>query len=310
MARLSATGVLVVDKPRGPTSHDVVAQARRLLGTRSVGHAGTLDPMASGVLVLLVGEATKLAAYLTLDDKEYRATVAFGRGTDTLDAEGTTTEVRALPDGFPEPAALEAALNAERQRTEQVPPAFSAISLDGQRSHRRARRGESVVLPPRPVVVQSLRLSACRRASALRTDSEASAILEVAVSKGYYVRSLARDLGAALGVPAHLSGLERTASGPYRIDGAVRWPPDAPPELLTLEAAACTALPSARLTPTGEARAIAGARLMPEHFDTTPPATLAAWLGSEGRLVALGRLAEDEYRVVRGFRSDVALQKE
>jgi tRNA pseudouridine55 synthase len=300
---LTASGVLIVDKPRGPTSHDIVAQARRLLGTRSVGHAGTLDPMASGVLVLLVGEATKLAAYLSLDDKEYRATVAFGRGTDTLDAEGTTTEECALPDGFPEPAALEAALDAERQRTEQVPPAFSAISLDGQRSHRRARRGEAVVLPPRPVFVRGLQLQACRRAGG--ADSVASAILEIAVSKGYYVRSLARDLGAALGVPAHLSSLERMASGPYRIENAVRWPPGAPPELVTLETAACTALPSARLTVAGEARAITGGRLTPEHFDSAPPAALAAWLGSEGRLVALGRLAEDEYRVVRGFRAGI-----
>jgi tRNA pseudouridine55 synthase len=300
-------GVLVVDKPRGPTSHDVVAQARRLLGTRSVGHAGTLDPMASGVLVLLVGEATKLAAYLSLDDKEYRATVAFGRGTDTLDAEGTTIEERTLPNGFPDPAALEAALEAERQRTEQIPPAFSAISLDGQRSHRRARRGEEVVLPPRPVLVNALRLSACRRAAG--NDSEASATLELAVSKGYYVRSLARDLGAALGVPAHLSRLERTASGPYRVDAAVRWPPDAPPTLVPLETAACTALPSARLTPTGEARALDGKPLTAEHFASAPSATLAAWLGQEGHLVALGRLAEDEYRVVRGFRSGPGLQK-
>jgi tRNA pseudouridine55 synthase len=299
VARLS--GILVVDKPRGPTSHDVVAQARRLLGTRSVGHAGTLDPMASGVLVLLVGEATKLAGYLSLDDKEYRATVVFGRATDTLDAEGTTTEARVLPDGFPEPGALEAALDAERRRVEQIPPAFSAISLDGQRSHRRARRGESVVHRPRPVVVRSLRLNTCKRAGA---DSEATAILEIAVSKGYYVRSLARDVGSALGVPAHLAGLERTASGPYRLEGAVQWPPDSVPELVTLEAAACTALPAARLTAVGEARALVGARLMAEHFDSPPPAALSAWLGSEGRLVALGRPAENAYRVVRGFRDN------
>lgn len=295
---MSADGLLIVDKPRGPTSHDVVAQARRVLGTRAVGHAGTLDPMASGVLVLLVGEATKLAQYLSLDDKCYRATVAFGKSTDTCDAEGTTTEERALDDDFPDEAALEAALDGERQRVAQVPPAYSAISVGGQRSHRLARRGEAVVLPPRDVTVHSLTLVERLPGG----GGEAPRVtFDAAVSKGYYVRSLARDLGERLGVPSHLTALVRTASGPYRIETALSWPPTLRPELVSLESAACTALPPAQLNELGQARARTGSALTPDHFDVPPTAPLSAWLGPDRRLVAVGRLAEDGYRVVRGF---------
>jgi tRNA pseudouridine55 synthase len=304
---VNVDGVLVVDKPRGPTSHDIVAQARRVLGTRAVGHAGTLDPMASGVLVLLVGEATKLATYLSLDDKEYCATVELGRSTDTCDAEGTTTEECALPAHFPPSEALEAALQSERARTEQVPPAFSAVSIGGQRAHRMARRGETVALPPRPVTVTKLSLIECRSASA---EGRASVTLSLGVSKGYYVRSFARDLGAHLGVPAHLTFLRRVASGPYRIDAALQWPPDGIPELVPLEVAACTALPSATLTTTGETLARHGSTLTEAHFETSPPSSPAAWLSASRRLVAIGHLAEAGYRVVRGFRGSFLHENE
>jgi tRNA pseudouridine55 synthase len=300
-------GVLVVDKPRGPTSHDIVAQARRLLGTRAVGHAGTLDPMASGVLVLLVGEATKLASYLSLDEKEYCATVELGRSTDTCDAEGTTTDECALPDGFPSPEALEAALAGECVRTEQVPPAFSAVSVGGQRAHRLARRGETVALPPRPVSVTKLSLAECRHAS---STGAARITLSLAVSKGYYVRSFARDLGTRLGAPAHLTSLRRTASGPYRIDTALPWPPDTTPALVPLEIAACTALPCATLTATGELLAHRGSLLTEAHFVTPPPSSPAAWLSPGHRLIAIGHMAEGGYRVVRGFRAAFQRQKD
>ncbi len=298
MVRVSADGLLLVKKPRGPTSHDIVAEARRLLKTRAVGHAGTLDPMASGLLVLLVGEATKLAAYLALDDKEYRATVQLGRSTDTLDAEGATTDERVLPDGAITDARIESALDAERLRTEQVPPSFSAISVDGKRAHRLARRGETVVLTPRPVAVRQL---------SLVTRSGSLLVIDVSVSKGYYVRSLARDLGAFLGAPAHLAALERRASGPYRLDDAAPWPPASLPSLVPLEQAAARALPTARLHAAGVARAICGKQLRAEHFDTPPGAgPLSAWLGPDGGLVALGRPAPDGYRVVRGFQRALA----
>lgn len=291
---MSPHGVLIVDKPRGPTSHDVVAQARRFFRTKAVGHAGTLDPMASGVLVLLIGEATKLAAYLTLDDKEYRATVAFGRSTDTLDAEGTILEERELPPGAPDDAALEAALAAERARTEQVPPAFSAISVGGVRSHRLARSGEAVTLPARPVAVRSL--TVIERAGA-------SVTVDLAVAKGYYVRSFARDLGSHLDLPSHLTALQRRASGPYRIDEATSWPPTGEPSLLSLEDAVTRALPVAHLTQEGAARTRCGKVLLPEHFEGAPSAApVVAWLTPEGRLLALGRPEPPGgFRVVRGF---------
>ncbi len=290
-------GVLIVDKRSGPTSHDVVSQARRLFGTRAVGHAGTLDPMASGVLVLLVGEATKLSSYLTLDDKEYRATIAFGRSTDTLDALGRTVDEATLDDGWLTPDRLAAALAAEGTRQEQVPPDFSAISIDGKRAHRLARSGKPVLLAPRPVAVRRLDLV---------ERSERELICDLQVSKGYYVRALARDLGAALGVPAHLRALERRASGPFRLDEALAWPPDKPPPLLSLRDIAHRSLRPATLTDEGAARARLGQPLSADHFSALPhEAAVVAWLDPAGRLVALGEPDDaGGYRVVRGFTAE------
>ncbi|HMJ14672.1 MAG TPA: tRNA pseudouridine(55) synthase TruB, partial [Polyangiaceae bacterium] len=198
MVRLSLDGVLVVDKPEGPTSHTVVAEARRLYGTRAVGHAGTLDPMASGVLVLVFGEATKLSGYLTQQSKRYSARVRLGRSTSTDDAWGEVVEER--PIGEVNRDALEATLAKERARTEQVPPPVSAIKVCGQRAYRLARAGREPELEARTVCIHSLEL--------LGFDGE-TIELELHVSKGYYVRALARDLGQSLGLPAHLSGLRR-----------------------------------------------------------------------------------------------------
>jgi tRNA pseudouridine55 synthase len=293
----TSSGILVVHKPRGPTSHDVVADARRLLGTHAVGHAGTLDPMASGVLILLVGEATKLSAHLTLDDKEYRATIAFGRSTTTLDAEGDPVEERAVPTNLLDGPELESAFAVERARTEQVPPAFSAISVGGTRAHRLARRGKTVDLPARPVRVRTLEL--------VSGDVD-SVVLDLAVSKGYYVRSLARDLGCRLGVPAHLSALERRASGPYRIDEAIHWPPTNVPQLVPLAEAAARALPVAHLLEEGAVRARHGKRLAREHFEADPGSARAvAWFGPEGALLAIGGPDEEGgFRVLRGFQGE------
>jgi tRNA pseudouridine55 synthase len=286
-------GLLVVDKPIGPTSHDVVAQARKLFGTRRVGHAGTLDPIATGVLVLLFGEATKLSPHLSGHDKRYLASVVFGRATDTLDALGATTEERALPSlSDPE---LSLALEQERARRQQVPPLFSAISVGGRRAHRIGRSGASVELAPRPVVVRELAIVS-------RTDQ--SLTVELAVSKGYYVRSFARDLGERLGVPAHLGALRRVASGPFVLAEARTWPPHEPPALVEIAEAARRALPTAALTPEGELRARRGQTLSPSDFSRPPPdgATTTAWLGSGGHLVALGEeRAPGAHCVVRGF---------
>lgn len=287
-------GLLVVDKPRGFTSHDIVAQARRAFGERAVGHAGTLDPMATGVLVLLFGEACKLSGHLTAQEKAYHATVTFGVSTDSLDADGRTLEHRALPDSFPEPVALERALALERARSLQVPPAVSAIHTDGERAHVRARRGEVVELPPRAVKVARLELLEL----AGHTLS-----LEVVASKGYYVRALARDLGIALGVPAHLSALRRCSSGAFSLTEAVTWPPASLPELVPVAAAAERALPVTRLlTEEAVVSARQGKRLRPELASPSCCEQLSAWLAPDGELVAIGlSLLDGTHQVVRGF---------
>jgi len=291
---VTANGVLVVNKPRGMTSHDVVRDARKLLSTRSVGHAGTLDPMASGVLVLLFGEATKLAAFLTLAEKEYEATVSFGRETDTLDAEGKTMNEVSLADGWLDEARLASALDAERARVAQQPPVFSAISVGGVRAHRLARRGSPVELAPRPVLVSAL---------TLLDRGGASLKFRLCVSKGYYVRAFARELGSRLGVPAHLSALVRTKSGAFTIDRASSWPPGEQPELIPLSAAARTSLPSATLSAPGVRKATLGQPLEEGDFDD-PPATAepSVWLTPEGEIVAIGHSDRPgTFRVKRGF---------
>jgi tRNA pseudouridine55 synthase len=286
-------GLVVVDKPAGLTSHAVVAGARRRLGTRGIGHAGTLDPMATGVLLLLVDEATKLSAYLTLETKAYAAEIRFGFATDTLDADGSVVEERALAPDTLDPARVEGALVAERARVEQVPPAVSAIQIGGERAYKLARRGEAPVLPPRQVRVERLELTA------LGADRIS---VELSVSKGYYVRSLARDLGERLGVPAHLSALRRTRSGDFSLADAEPWPLSESPKLVPVADVARRSLPSASLTAEGAQRARLGQPLAPEHFAAEPPgAESHAWFDSDGELVAIGSFRDGAHRVLRGF---------
>jgi tRNA pseudouridine55 synthase len=204
------SGILVVDKPEGPTSHDVVAWARRALGTRTVGHAGTLDPFASGVLVVLVGEATKLSAHATEDDKRYRAELALGQETDTLDREGRVVDEAPVPALVF--AQVELALAAFVGTHPQVPPAYSALKQDGVPLHARARRGEEVLAPAREVTL---------RGAALEAFAPDRVNLLLHTGKGYYVRALGRDLARALGTRGHLAALRRTASGRYRIEDAL-----------------------------------------------------------------------------------------
>lgn len=195
--------VLPVDKPSGPTSHDVVVRARRALRTRRVGHTGTLDPFASGLLVLCAGRATRIAEYLSALDKTYEAIVRLGTTTDTLDRDGEVLEERAGWEAL-RPGDLSAALRRFEGEIDQVPPQFSAKKVAGEAMHRRARRGEHVDLAPQRVSVHELSL--------LAVDLPELS-LRVRCSSGTYVRALARDLGEALGVGAHLSGLRRTSVG-------------------------------------------------------------------------------------------------
>jgi tRNA pseudouridine55 synthase len=200
------SGLVVVDKPGGMTSHDVVARVRRLAGTRKVGHAGTLDPMATGVLLLGVEKATRLLGHLALAEKQYDATVRLGVGTTTDDAEGEPTG--GAPAGALTEADLRAALRRFTGALQQVPSTVSAVKVDGKRAHARARAGEQLQLRARPVTVHELALLAVRdRGDVLDVD------VRVRCSSGTYVRALARDVGEVLGVGGHLTALRRTAVG-------------------------------------------------------------------------------------------------
>jgi len=209
---MAEPGLVVVDKPAGMTSHDVVARVRRLAGTRKVGHAGTLDPMATGVLVVGVDRATRLLGHLMLTEKAYDATVLLGATTTTDDAEG---EVTATAD----PAVLDAvdedrvsrAMTAYRGEIDQVPTSVSAVKVDGRRAYQRVRAGEELDLPARRVTVHEL--------TATRVEPP-EVDLTLRCSSGTYVRAIARDLGADLGVGGHLTALRRTAVGPFTLAGA------------------------------------------------------------------------------------------
>jgi len=205
------SGVLVIDKPPGPTSHDMVAVARRVLGERRIGHCGTLDPAATGVLVLAVGQATRLVQFLSSERKHYAATIRFGQTTNTFDSAG---EVTSESGDRPTREAVEAALTGFRGVFLQTPPAFSAKKVDGRRAYDLARRDDrpSPVLAPVPVTAHELDLTAF--------DGE-TASLSMVVSAGFYVRSLANDLGRALGMGAVLASLRRTRAGSFGLAEAV-----------------------------------------------------------------------------------------
>jgi len=206
--------LLVVDKPAGMTSHDVVARIRRSLGTRKVGHAGTLDPMATGVLVLGVERATRLLGHLMLTEKTYSATVRLGASTTTDDAEGEITAT--TPAGHLTEGDVRAALAAFDGDIQQVPSTVSAIKVDGKRAYARARDGEEVELKPRTVTIHEI------AAGNFRIDGDYLDLeIRVRCSSGTYIRAIARDLGRALGVGGHLTALRRHSVGPFTLDDAV-----------------------------------------------------------------------------------------
>lgn len=294
------SGVLVVDKPAGITSFGVVAAVRRRLRVRRVGHTGTLDPMATGVLPLCLGEATKLAPFLTATDKRYRATIRLGVATDTLDADGQIVRVdppeRVAAVGRAE---IEQALARFRGRVRQRPPAFSAIKVEGRRLHERARAGERVEAPEREVTIHELTLVEA---------APAEITIEVACSKGTYVRSLAADIGAALGLGAHVTALRRLSAGRFTLEDAIPLddvPADADAVRARLRspAEALAHLPAIRL----EGRALDDVRHGRRRPFPEAPVGLCRALDGEGRLVAVLETAgRAPARVVRGFRSPPA----
>ncbi|MFG1672634.1 tRNA pseudouridine(55) synthase TruB [Micromonospora sp. NPDC049282] len=206
---MSADGLIVVDKPGGMTSHDVVARVRRLARTRRVGHGGTLDPMATGVLVIGVGRATRLLTYVIGAGKSYAATIRLGQATVTDDAEGDV--IASTPAGAVTDDAVRAALAALTGEIDQVPSAVSAIKINGERAYKRVRDGEAVELPARRVTVSRLDVREIRRDTPDVVDVD----VDVTCSSGTYIRAIARDAGLALGVGGHLTALRRTAVGGF-----------------------------------------------------------------------------------------------
>ena len=212
-SHVAMEGVLVIDKPAGPTSHDVVARVRRAIGVSRIGHTGTLDPLASGVLPLVVGRATRLARFLSASDKEYIAEVRLGATSETYDAEGPLTPASPRPSETPlDAGALEEVLSHFRGTYAQMPPPYSAKKVGGARAYELARRNQPIELMPVPVTVHALETLAIE-ADLLR--------LRVACSTGFYVRTLAHEIGARLGVGAYLAGLRRTRVGAFTLDGAI-----------------------------------------------------------------------------------------
>ena len=291
-------GILIVDKPAGCTSHDVVQRVRKALRQRSVGHAGTLDPLATGVLVVAVGEGTKLVSHLQSDDKRYQVAIALGAETDSLDADGEITETGDVPPL--DAVAVEQALRAFIGRHPQEAPKLSAIKVAGTPLHRRVRRGEEVVAPVRSVDLYE---------ATVDEVSQEALVLSLHCGKGFYVRSLARDVARALGTLGHVKVLRRTASGAFSINDALygeQMTAETIAERLIPLREACGALSRVELTEEGVAHArhgrpIGAEVLIGESWRDASPEESLALFAPDGDPVALGRRVEEGIRVVRGF---------
>ena len=284
-------GVLVIAKPSGPTSHDIVALVRRLASTRRVGHGGTLDPFAAGVLPVFLGRATRLAEYHLAGVKRYRATICFGATSTTDDLDGERTPV-AGPTVTRD--RLETALAASIGPISQVPPSYSAVQIAGRRAYQVARSGEAVELAPRAVVIHALDLLSWDDIDPERPVAE----VDVRCSAGTYVRALARDLGAALGSGAYLGSLVRTASGPFTLEGALSLddlrahaaggPAGVERVLLPIDAG-LEDLPHARVTDDEVRRLGEGLITAPKAPLAVRDAPIVLATGTDGRVVAVCR---------------------
>jgi len=305
------SGLVIVDKPGGMTSHDVVARMRKIAHTRRVGHAGTLDPMATGVLVVGIEKATRLLGYLTLTEKTYQATIRLGQSTTTDDAEGEPQPVPQVPGAQVTPAAgvSRETLAGEVARLTgeilQVPPGVSAIKVNGQRAYKLTRAGVAPELRARPVTVHQFTVTGVRQAGEF-LDVDAT----IRCSSGTYIRAIARDLGTALGTGGHLTALRRTAVGPYTLAEAhlLSELADQAPQLTPLAEAAAAAFPRLDLTADQARRLAQGARL---PLSTTPslavdgaPAAHGAPIAAfdpEGALIALVTAEKGDVRSLAVF---------
>ncbi len=277
MSAGAVSGLVVVDKAGGMTSHDVVARVRRLAGTRKVGHAGTLDPMATGVLLVGVNRATRLLGHLMLTEKAYAATIRLGAGSTTDDAEGELGEQRSTELLTEDD--VRSAAGRFVGTIEQVPSSVSAVKIDGERAYKRVRAGEDVQIPARTVTVHELLVTGVRREGPwLDVD------VSVRCSSGTYIRALARDLGEALGAGGHLTALRRTAVGPFTVDDA-RTLDELADDLtvLDLTAVARRSFPTFTLDP-GQARDVSFGRTFSADLGATGP---VAVLDPAGQFLAL-----------------------
>lgn len=279
---MTEAGLVVVDKPAGMTSHDVVGRCRRIFGTRKVGHAGTLDPMATGVLVVGIERATKILGMLTATDKSYAATIRLGQTTSTEDAEGEVLQMISA-SGVGQ-AQIETAVAALRGEIDQIPSAVSAIKVAGQRAYKLAREGQTVELAPRRVRIERFDVLSVRHEGDL-VDVD----VEVDCSSGTYIRALARDVGAALGVGGHLTALRRTRVGAFELDQAVRLEDlaERPRLSYTLDEACLMAFPRRDLSAdeaenTRHGRALEPAGIDGTYAATAPDGQVTALLRDEG----------------------------
>jgi tRNA pseudouridine55 synthase len=294
---MSLHGVLLVDKPCGPTSFEMVRLVRRLSRTRKVGHAGTLDPLASGLLAVCVGEATKLVPYLLDHPKRYSARIALGRETTTDDSAGEPRAEAPVPHLDRE--AVEPVLDRFVGTIEQVPPAYSALKRDGEPLYRRARRGEEVALEPRQVTIRAIELEAI---------GDAELALRVECERGTYIRALSRDLGRALGTRAHLAALRRTACSGFQLTEARS--PEELEELgarsrlgavLIAPAAALRGLPRIAVDDAAVAALRHGQPIaVPEGAPDAEAAPIAL-IGPDDALIAVARLERGHLQPVRVF---------
>lgn len=275
-------GLVIVDKPGGMTSHDVVGRCRRIFGTRKVGHAGTLDPMATGVLVVGIERATKILGLLTATDKSYAATIRLGQTTSTEDAEGEVLQT--VPAGHVTDAAIGAAVAALRGDIAQIPSAVSAIKVDGERAYKLAREGRTVELAARPVRIYRFDVTAIRRAGDF-VDVD----VDVDCSSGTYIRALARDVGAAVGVGGHLTALRRTRVGRFGLDESrtLEDLADGPRLSYPLDEACLLAFPRRELTAQEAESARHGRAVAPAGIDgiyaaTAPDGDVIALLRDDG----------------------------
>jgi len=291
------SGILLVDKPTGPTSHGVVSATRKALGLKKVGHAGTLDPMASGLLTLGIGPGTKLLTYLVGADKRYLATIRLGQSSSTDDAEGELSEIAPANEleGIADEQ-IHAGLHSMVGEIDQVPSSVSAIKVEGKRAYDRARAGEDVTLAARKITIHSISVGEIRR-----HDTTIDVDVDVQCSSGTYIRAIARDLGQKLGVGGHLTALRRTTVGPFNVEDACDVDDIAADKLMNLADVARQVMPSVNVTAAQTVELGHGKTIFLEAPGGVGKDAPVAAVDPTGRLVAIVSIESGRSRILVGF---------